>query len=516
MTFSEDVVEAILSGRVSSRDALQRLKAELCEKYSLAQTPSNAEILAEAPEDLKEKVEPLLRLKPVRSLSGVAVVAVMASPAACPHGKCIYCPGGPEKGTAQSYTGYEPAARRAAANEFDPYMQVRNRLNQLRAVGHPTDKIDLIIMGGTFPARDEGYQRDFIKRCFDAMNRVESDTIPEAHTINETAGSRCVGLTIETRPDQFSERQIDFLMGLGMTRVELGVQTTVEGILSRLERGHTVSDSADATERAKKHGLKVCYHIMPGLPGSDMSTDIEVLRELFEDERFRPDMLKIYPTLVVEGTKLFEMWKNGEYKPPDTEYIVDLLVSVKQFIPEWVRIQRIQRDIPIPHIAAGATKSHTRQLARKKLDELGLKCRCIRCREIGHMPEQPHLEELRIRETEYEASNGTEKFVELEYPGADALVGFARLRIDEDGKVRAVLRELRVYGQMVPIEDRLPDAMQHKGSGTRLLEECERISSEFGSKELLVTSGVGVRGYYRKFGYEFNGRYMSKKLISSK
>jgi len=516
MTFTEEVVEAILSGRVSDRDALQRLKAELCKKYSLPKTPSNADILAELPEEVRDKLEPMLRLKPVRSLSGVAVVAVMASPAPCPHGRCIYCPGGPEKGTAQSYTGFEPAARRAAANGFDPYRQVRNRLDQLRSIGHPTDKIDLIIMGGTFPARDAEYQREFVKRCFDAMNGIESDTIQEAHMLNESAPSRCIGLTIETRPDQFSEKQIDFLMGLGMTRVELGVQTTREDILSGLERGHSVADSVEATERAKKHGLKVCYHMMPGLPGSDLDTDIQVFRELFEDARFRPDMLKIYPTLVIEGTKLYEMWKSGEYTPPDTEYIVDLLVAVKRFVPEWVRIQRIQRDIPLPHIAAGATKSHIRQIVAKELEEAGLRCRCIRCREIGHICEAAPLDEARMREIEYEASNGTEKFIQIEHPGRDALLGFARLRLDEDGEARAVLRELRVYGQQVPIDERLPGAAQHRGLGRKLLEECERISLEAGSRVLRVTSGVGVRGYYRKFGYEFDGRYMSKRLDSSR
>lgn len=516
MGFYEDIIDAILSKKVSDRNSLQRLKAELSRKYSLNRTPSNAQILAESPVELREKLEPLLRLKPIRSLSGVAVVAVMASPLACPHGRCIYCPGGPDEGTAQSYTGHEPAARRASANGFDPYRQVRNRLDQLKVTGHPIDKIDLIIMGGTFPARDEKYQTNFIKRCFDAMNGIESDTVSEAHFINERASSRCVGLTIETRPDQFSNGQIDFLMGLGMTRVELGVQTTKETILSKLERGHTVSDSVDATERAKKHGLKVCFHIMPGLPGSDISTDIAVFRELFEDERFRPDMLKIYPTLVIEGTKLFEMWRRGDYTPPDTDYVVDLLVAVKQFVPEWVRIQRIQRDIPIPMIAAGSTKSHTRQMAKKKLKELGLTCKCIRCREIGHLPEQWPSREPEIMGIEYRASNGIEKFVAMEFPEMDALVGFARLRIDGDREVRTILRELRVYGQQVPIDSRLPDAAQHKGFGRRLLEECERISAEHGSKELLVTSGVGVRDYYRKSGYRFDGRYMSKKLSSSK
>ena len=515
MSFSSDIAEAIISGRVTDRDSLQRLKTQLCEKYAMSKTPSNTEILAEIPKDMRSRVAHLLRLKPVRSLSGVAVVAVMASPEKCPHGRCIYCPGGPEKGTAQSYTGYEPAARRAAANDFDPYRQVTNRLGQLMTVGHPVDKIDLIIMGGTFPARSREYQSEFVRRCFDAMNLQESDTVPEAHMLNEAARSRCIGMTVETRPDQFSQDQIDFLMGLGMTRVELGIQTVFEDLLSKLERGHTVEDSISATERSKKNGLKVCYHMMPGLPGSSLERDIECFKTLFNDERFMPDMLKIYPTLVIEGTRLHEMWERGEYSPPDTDYIIDLLVAIKRFIPEWVRIQRIQRDIPIPQIAAGAMKSHARQIAAKKLGEEGLKCRCIRCREIGHQETSALPDDIKIKEIVYRASNGREDFIELEDPAKDTLIGFARLRIDhgDDGPA-ATLRELRVYGQQVPIDEQLPEGFQHRGYGKQLLDRCESIASKEGCSMMRINSGVGVRGYYRRFGYSFDGRYMSKKLPS--
>ena len=513
MSFSSEVVEAIISGRVSDRDSLQRLKAELCSKYSLDRMPSNPQILAEVPEELRAKVEPILRLKPVRSLSGVAVVAVMASPAPCPHGKCVYCPGGPDYGTAQSYTGQEPAARRAARNEFDPYRQVRSRLDQLQQVGHPVDKIDMIVMGGTFPARDREYQEHFILRAFDAMNGSESSSVEEALAKNETAPSRCIGLTVETRPDQFSQEQISYLMSRGMTRVELGVQTIFEEHLSRLERGHTVEVSVEATARAKRAGLKVCYHLMPGLPGSTMESDVRMFEGVFDDTDFRPDMLKIYPTLVIKGTKLYDMWKRGEYSPPDTDYIVDLMAEVKRFVPEWIRIQRIQRDIPVQLIDAGAKKSNARQLIAARMAEAGTKCRCIRCREAGHsaggLPASAEM-----KEREYPASDGMEHFIEV-ISGTGALIGFARLRIDEGGGgAMASLREIRVYGQQVPIDDLLPEGIQHRGYGRALLERCEGLALSKGAARLRVTSGVGARGYYRRFGYVADGFYMVKNLDS--
>lgn len=515
MSFSSDVVDAILSGTVHDRDSLQRLKSELCEKYKLDRMPSNPEILAEVPRQHREKVESILRLKPIRSLSGVAVVAVMASPAPCPHGRCMYCPGGPEAGTAQSYTGQEPAARRAARNEFDPYRQVRSRLEQLAQIGHTIDKIDLIVMGGTFPARERQYQESFILRIYDALNGSDSQSVEEAEEKNESAPSRCIGMTFETRPDQFTPGQISYLMSRGMTRVELGVQTVYEEIMRDLERGHTVRDSVDATARAKHAGLKVCYHIMPGLPGSSLRSDVEMFRSLFSNPMFRPDMLKIYPTLVIKGTKLYEAWKRGEYEPPDTDYIVDLMVEVKSFIPEWIRIQRIQRDIPIPLIDAGARKSNARQLIAAKLAEKGEKCRCIRCREAGHVDPESLPERAEIREMEYPASRGTEHFIQVLDPGTEALIGFARLRFDiDDGRYVARLRELRVYGQQVPIDDLLPEGLQHRGYGRQLLERCETLARERGADELLVTSGVGARGYYRKFGYGLDGFYMVKKRDS--
>lgn len=515
MTFSSDVVDAILGGRVADRDSLQRLKAELCGKYGMDRMPSNPEILADVPADVREKVEPMLRLKPIRSLSGVAVVAVMASPAPCPHGKCVYCPGGPDSGTAQSYTGQEPAARRAARNDFDSYRQVQSRLDQLHQVGHPIDKIDLIVMGGTFPARDRLYQENFILRMYDALNGEDSQSVEEAQEKNESAPSRCIGMTFETRPDQISQEQLHYLMSRGMTRVELGVQTIYEDIMRNLERGHTVADSADATTRAKRAGLKICYHLMPGLPGSTLRSDVEMFRTVFSNPLFMPDMLKIYPTLVIKGTKLYDLWKKGEYEPPDTDYIVNLMVEVKGFVPEWIRIQRIQRDIPIPLIDAGARKSNARQLISAILSEKGERCKCIRCREIGHLSLKSLPENVEMKEIEYVASHGTEHFIQVLDPDSGALIGFARLRIDiSDGKVGAILRELRVFGQQVPIDDLLPEGLQHRGYGRRLLDRCEELAWEKGADALHVNSGVGARGYYRRSGYELDAFYMMKKHSS--
>lgn len=515
MSLTEDIVDAIIGGRVSNQDDLQRLKAQLCEKYSLSKMPSNPEILSGVAPDIRPKVEPFLRIKPIRSLSGVSVVAVMASPEKCPHGRCIYCPGGPESGTAQSYTGFEPAARRAASNAFDPFDQTRSRLLQLRETGHPVDKIDLILMGGTFPARDAQYQMQFVKRCFDAMNGRDSISIEEAHCLNESAPSRCIGMTVETRPDQLSKDQIDFLMHLGMTRVELGVQTIFDDILGRLERGHSVGDSLDATQRAKSSGLKVCYHLMPGLPGADLERDIELFQTVFDDPAFRPDMLKIYPTLVIAGTKLYDMWRRGEYEPPDTDYIVTLLSKVKPDLPRWVRVHRIQRDIPVPQISAGAVHSNARQLVAERIRKNGQRCGCIRCREVGHVIEGPDQEDSTKMDTQYEASGGIEHFLEAVDSSSDALIAFARLRIDNpDGEPTATMRELRVYGQHVPIDCRIPDGFQHRGHGKMLLEWCESLAADSGAKTLRITSGIGVRGYYRRLGYELSGSYMAKSVCS--
>jgi elongator complex protein 3 len=488
----------------------------------MAHLPSDVDILEYASADIYHDIEPFLRLKPVRTSSGVAVVAVMTSPSDCPHGKCIYCPGGKEFGTAQSYTGHEPAAMRAGSNDFDPYKQTRSRIEQLSTIGHPTDKVDLIIMGGTFTARDKDYQEWFVKRCFDALNQTETVCLEDAHSLNEFAPSRCIGLTVETRPDWCKKEHLDEMLRLGTTRVELGVQTTYDDILKGVERGHTVRDSIEATRLTKDAGLKVCYHMMPGLPGSDYKMDLAMFKNLFENPDFRPDMLKIYPCLVVEGTKLHKMWEKGEYRAFDTEKNAELITQVKKELPEWVRIQRIQRDIPVKLICDGVDKSNLRQIVQEKLSKSGDKCHCIRCREVGISSLKgavPDLDSIKLKKIKYEASGGKEYFLNFEDCN-NILIAYARLRKPSNSANRPeikttecmILRELKVAGEMVPIGKLDEKLWQHQGYGQKLLSECEKIVKEEGKRRILVTSGVGARHYYRKLGYLREGAYMAKNL----
>ena len=514
--YFEDFVQEIVLGRVSSRSDVLRLKAKLCKKHGLARVPTNYEILEHVPEEYRELAEPFLMNKPVRTMSGVAPVAVMTSPFECPHGRCTYCPGGVASNTPQSYTGREPAALRASMHGYDPFKQTSGRLSQLRAIGHRTDKVELIIMGGTFTSRSVEYQNTFVKRCFDAMNGNESKDLESAQALNESAKSRCVGMTVETRPDWFNKPQVEHSMSLGATKVEFGVQILDDAVLDGVKRGHHVKEVVDATRRSKDAGLKIAYHMMPGLPGSSLEKDLSSFKMMVEDERFRPDMLKIYPTLVVKGTELYDSWKSGAYTPPTLEETVNLVAEFKKSVPPWVRILRIQRDIPVQLIEAGVRKSHLRELVMAKLKDDGTPCRCIRCREIGHVPspkEDIDEKSVEFKEIEYPASKGTEHFFSFEIPSIDSIVGYARLRIPGTNPDRAaMLRELHVYGQMVPISDKAGKRWQHKGFGEKLLAACEDRAARDGLSEVRITSGVGARNYYRKFGYERAGPYMAKKV----
>ena len=508
--FLREIWCRIARGEVRGKGDLQRTKSELVRQHGLRGIPPDSEILAAIPVDRRGEFQDLLRVKPTRSASGVAVVAVMTPPHACPHGTCIYCPGGPRVGTPQSYTGSEPAARRAAAHRFDPFEQTVARLEQLRRTGHATDKIDLIVLGGTFTSLDSSFAEDFVKRCFDALNGSISKGLEEAHLRNETAAARCIGLTVETKPDRFLGPEVEDALRLGTTRIELGVQTTHDDVLRLVNRGHTDADSRAATRRAKEAGLKVCYHVMPGLPGNDVDRDLESFRSIFEDPQYRPDMLKIYPTLVLEGTGLYTMWKHGRYRPMSTEDAVELVARMKELVPPWVRIQRIQREIGADAILGGPTKGDLRVRAQRVLQSRGKRCACIRCREVGLQGTAPAPDALELRRTEYEASGGLEVFLSVEDSAGAALVGYSRLRIGDAG---AFLRELKVFGQVVPIAAEAGERWQHRGYGARLLAECERVArEEHGVRDLLITSGVGVRGYYRRFGYARRGPYMARTL----
>ncbi|UCF12087.1 MAG: tRNA uridine(34) 5-carboxymethylaminomethyl modification radical SAM/GNAT enzyme Elp3 [Thermoplasmatales archaeon] len=526
MEFYTEIIDLIFSKKIQTKEELHKAKIKLCKKYKIDRIPPDSEILAHLPSNFSndEYTYSLLRKKPMRTISGVAIVAVMTSPWTCPHGRCIPCPGGPENNTPQSYTGYEPAAMRGSLNNFDPYLQTTSRTDQLEAIGHPTDKVDLILMGGTFTSRLPEYQEWFVKRCYDALNKEESPTLELAKKKNETAPLRCIGLTVETRPDWFRLQHVDNVLGLGTTRVELGVQSVYDDVLSKMERGHTVLDTIYATRIAKDTGLKVCYHIMPGLPSSDEKKDLRAFRMLFEDGRFKPDMIKIYPTLVIKGTKLYDIWKSGGYEALNDEKASKLIAIMKEYIPEWVRIQRIQRDVPAPMISSGVKKSNLRQFVENEMRDHEKICRCVRCREIGHKSLQKKIDfdtlDIAFTRRHYEACNGIEVFLSLEEKTQDIIIGYLRLRdvvlphrYELKKEPCMIIRELKVLGRELSIGKRTNEALQHKGYGKELVEEAERIcSEEFDKKMLFVLSGVGVKEYYRKLGYSDDGVYLSKSL----
>src|SRR2546430_1308644 len=522
---SNEILERLLSLENPSSDDVNRLKIEVCRKYRSPRVPANSQILKLISESLLPKFGPLLVDKQVRSLSGVTTVAVMPKPYGCPHGKCTYCPGGPDEGVPRAYTGKEPAVMRALESGYDPHLQVASRLFQLRGMGHPVDKVELILVGGTFPFMPRSYQEDFVKRCLDALYGEDSGSLDEAKVRSENAPIKDVGITIETRPDWSRRGHVDHMLSMGVTRVEIGVQTLYDDVYERIHRDHTVADVVEATKTLKESGLKVGYHMMLGLPGCDETRDLEAFRRIFESSDFKPDMLKIYPCLVTPGTKLYEQWQRGEYKPYSTAQAARLIAEIKRFIPPWVRVMRIQREIPVDGIADGVKNGNLRQLVQEELGRRGVKCRCIRCREVGqHIMRNgsnPRIDDVSIQTTTYEASGGTEVFLSFEDPAQSLLVGYVRLRIPGDeshrpeikGKNTAVIRELHIFGQTVPVGAKSESAFQHKGYGARLVAEAERVASEeYDRTKMVVISALGTKNYYSRFNYQHDGPYVSKSL----
>ena len=445
--------------------------------------------------------------KASRTISGVTPVAVMAKPFICP-GRCVYCPSSPE--APKSYTVESPAVLRARSCGFDAKKQVEVRLKTFAEMGHAQDKVELIVMGGTFMFYPRDYQYQFIKDCYDALNGITSSCLEEARRINENAEHRCVGLCIETRPDFCGEAEISSMLDFGTTRVELGVQTLDDEIHCLTKRGHGVAEVISATRLLRDYGFKVHYHWMPGLPGTTPEHDLELSRKLFEDERFRPDGLKLYPTLVVKGSELESWYRDNRYQPYSEEEMIDLLMAIKALIPKYVRISRLMRDIPSKFIIAGCKDLALRGTIRKKMDQTGLRCSCIRCREYGHrLRDGWAVGEPRLIRLDYEAWGGKEVFLSYEDEN-ETLFGLLRLRIN--GK-KAVVRELHIFGPEVSLGGRLERAAQHRGLGERLLREAERIArGEFMADNLLVLSGVGAREYYRSLGYGREGAYMTREL----
>jgi len=426
-----EIIEILMDIPTPSRKDLNKLKMQISSKHKLGKIPSNSEIIHLLKNKEKHKLLPLLRRKTTRTISGVTVIAVMTEPYPCPQSEpCSYCPGGPPFGVPQSYTGFEPAAMRGLQNKFDPHLQVKSRIEQLQAIGHNVDKIELIIMGGTFPATPLEYQSSFIRRCLDAITDTSSSHI-----------------------------------------------------------------------------------------------DYKAFKRVFTNPDFKPDMIKIYPCLVLKDTKAYKWYLEGKYKPYTNEIAANLIIRIKKIIPRWIRIMRVQRDIPAPLIVAGVKRSNLRQLVQSRLKEQNIRCGCIRCREVGHRmlkdKVQPDLREVKTLLTKYDASEGEEIFISAEDPKKDLLIGYLRLRIPSEKAHRSeakemkcsIIRELHVYGPLVPVGKHLPEAWQHKGFGNILLRNAERISKrDYDAKKILVTSALGTKKYYMRFGYKYDGSYMSKTL----
>lgn len=465
-----------------------------------------------------QKLEETLKKREIRTLSGVAPIAVLTKPFFCP-GKCAFCP--TEARMPKSYLSNEPAVMRAVLNKWDPYDQVVSRLNAYKANGHSTSKCELIVIGGTWSFLPAKYQTWFIKRLFDGLNGYTAKNLKEAQKFNETADHRAVGMCLETRPDYITTKEVARMRKLGCTRVEIGLQSTDEEVLKLNKRGHGVETVRHATRLLRDAGFKISYHMMPNLPGSTPQKDIKSFVDIFSDAGLQPDMLKIYPCVVVKDAEIYSWWQKGLYKPYDDETLFSTLLEIKKYIPEYCRVTRLIRDIPTTSVYAGNMRANLRQDILAELQKRGTPCKCIRCKEPKNIELDPKAAHLNIRT--YETQGGQEYFISFENSTNTILYGFIRLRLPTDInkktlrllpalKGSAIIRELHVYGALVPIDTEM-NKIQHKGFGKKLMEEAEKIAQEHNYKKIAVISGIGVRKYYEKLGYTEKSTYMVKGLI---
>ena len=464
-----------------------------------------------------------IKSKPVRTLSGVAPMAVMMKPFMCP-GQCIYCP--LEVGMPKSYLSDEPAAQRAKQLDFDPYKQVEMRLKQFDLTGHTTDKVEIIVIGGTFSAYERAYKIEFINEIYRALNDYSSsrggmsdvaiqkkDGLPREYARNdivenETAKHRVVALSVETRPDWVTEEEVKLIRSLGVTKVQLGVQAIDDEIAKITKRGHGIKEVREATRMLRNAGIKICYHIMPNLPGSNPEKDIEMNRLIYSDPGLKPDYVKIYPCMVIPQTALHKMWIKGEFKPYDDETLKRVLKEISADTPEYVRIDRLVRDISRKWVADGSIKSNMRQEVEKELIEEGRPCRCVRCREIRGG--EYRTQELKNSRIIYETEGGEENFLSIE--GEGKLMALLRLRLPnktekmlfKELENSAIIREVHSFGEVVGLGD-VSEKTQHRGLGKQLMLEAERIAKERGYGKLAVISAIGTREYYRKLGFILEG-----------
>jgi len=526
ITIEEKILTACYKKLPKDSGALNILKREFLRGMKDQRMPTSTQLLKAYHKLVKENklkknagLEKILQRRAVRTMSGVTIVTALTKPFPCP-GKCTYCP--TEARMPKSYISDEPAAARALSLQFDPYEQTWRRLEALRKNGHPTDKVELIIKGGTWNSYPITYQYWFIARCFEACNRVRKTKVSEKMTLdqlraemvkiqkrNEQAKHRIIGLTLETRPDFITHKTILAMREMGTTRIEMGVQHIDQKIMDMTKRGHGLKETVEATKLLRHYGFKVDYHLMPQLPGSTPTKDLKMLRQIFSDDRLRPDMIKIYPCMVVENSELYEWVKNGTFKPYSDRKLIDILKEFKPEVPHYVRISRLIRDIPSHHIKAGNMVTNLRQVIEAEMKSEGKKCRCLRCREIGH---QPNIDwkKTKIKKfiDEYKSSDGQEYFMSFEDENREAVLAFCRFRIDPAGIYPAFIRELHTYGQSVEIAKKQKGASQHKGFGKELVKTALEICKQNNVKKLAVISGVGVRDYYRKLGAKLDGNYM--------
>jgi ELP3 family radical SAM enzyme/protein acetyltransferase len=546
--FEEIVLE--LMGRKYPTDL--DFSKELRQSFSSRKMPANTkatlilayrQLLKTGKIKADSSFEQLLKKRAVRTLSGVSVITVLTKPFVCP-GKCVYCP--TEVGMPKSYLSNEPAAARAKMNLFDPFRQVTMRIQALENNGHAVDKLEILVLGGTWSVYPTHYQDEFIRDCFYAANIFRSAspsamssgpngsgqvgqkkkrkafTLEKEQKINETAKYKIIGLTLETRPDYINPTELKKMRRLGTTRVQLGVQHTDNKILDLIKRGHSIEQSIKATRLLKETGFKVDHHYMPDLPGSTPQKDLAMFKYVFSSPDLQPDQIKIYPCVVNEFAELYGWYKEKKYKPYTKKQLLDLLLAVKKIIPPYMRINRLIRDIPEESIVAGNKITNLRQFLQIELKKQGASCQCLRCREVRD--DKYELKDLELVSREYEASGGKEIFLSFENKDRTKVYAFLRLRFNHDLKNNifpelknaSIVRELHVYGQMVPVYDESLDdeigKTQHLGLGKRLMQEAEKITRDHKVKKIAVISGIGVRNYYRKLGYKLQGTYLTKSL----
>jgi elongator complex protein 3 len=514
-----EITQNLLTIQEPSKKQVKEEIIKICTKYALERIPRNYEILSMAKEADFDKLKKVLLRKPAKTASGVSVVALMPKPYACPHGRCTYCPGGIEFNSPNSYTGKEPSSLNAIQNEFDPKLQITSKIEKLIAFGHDPSKMEIVIVGGTFLFMPKDYQRDFIKSCYDALNGTNSKDLEEAKSNNEHASIRNVGFTIETKPDYCKKEHVDLMLEYGITRVEIGVQSLQERVYKIINRGHNYNDVLESFQISKDAGYKIVAHMMPGLPTMTPEGDIKDFKKLFSDSQLRPDMLKIYPSLVIENTPLYEEYKQGKYTPYSDENMIKVLTEAKKNVPKWVRIMRVQREISSKEIIAGPKSGNLRQIVHQNLAKQGLSCKCIRCREAGLSNKKTDVGDIKLNRINYDSSGGKETFLSYEDKN-ESIYGFLRLRKpsidahrDEINQDTCIVREIHVYGKSLKLGEKEDDEIQHSGLGKKLMQEAEKISKEeFDAKKILVISAVGTREYYQKLGYSLYGPYMSKTL----